>query len=71
MLCLKVFREDASSPSAERPFQTFVSQNEKYFGPFFKIFFGSLKSVAVFLWFLKVSWDILMKRLLTYSGASS
>ena len=71
MLCLKVFREDASFLTAERPCQALALLNEKHFCPFFEFFFGSRKSVAVFLRFLKVSWDVLVKRLLIYSGASS
>ena len=69
--CLKVFREGVSFPAAGRPFQAFAPLTEKHFCPFFESFFRSLKSDAVLLRFLEVSWDVLMKRLLIGLGASS
>ena len=60
--------EDASFPPAERAFQVLAPLNEKHFCPFLEFFFGSLKSVAVFLRFLEVNWDVLMKRLRIYLG---
>ena len=69
--CLKLFREDASLHSAERPFQDLAPLYEKHFCPFLEFFFGNLRSVAVFLRFLEVSWDIFVKRLHIYCGASS
>ena len=69
--CLNLLREDASLLSAERPFQDLAPLNEKHFCPFFEFFFGNLRSVTVFLRFLEVSWDVFVKRLHMYCGASS
>ena len=46
---LKLVRDDASFPSAERPFQALAPLKEKHFWPVFELFLGSLKSVSVFL----------------------
>ena len=69
--CLNPFKDDASLHSAERPFQDLAPLNEKDFCPFLEFFFGNLRSVAVFLRFLEVSWDVFVKRLHMYCGASS
>ena len=49
------------------PVKTF----DYYFGPFLKFFLGNLRSVAVFLRFLEDTWDVFVKRLHMYGGASS
>ena len=63
---LKLVRDDASFPSAERPFQTVAPLKGKQFWPVFELFLGSLKSVSVFLKHLEVSWDALVSRLHMY-----
>ena len=55
--------------SAERPFQDLAPLKEKHFCPFVDFFFGILKSVAEFLRFLDVSWDVFVNRLHMYCGA--
>ena len=62
--------ENASFPAAERPFEALAPLNEKHLCPFVEFSFGSLKSVAAFLRFLEVSWDVLVKRLHIYFEAS-
>ena len=71
MYCLKVLRDDASFPAAERPFEPLAPLKEKRFCPFFEFLLGSLKVVAVFLQFLEVSWDVPVKRLHICFGACS
>ena len=44
-----------------RPLKDLAPLNGKYFCPFLEFFFGNLRSVAVFLSFLEVSWDDLRK----------
>ena len=63
---LKLDRDDASFPSAERPFQILASLKYKHIWSVFKFFFGSLKSFGVFLKHFEVSWDALVKRLHKY-----
>ena len=63
---LKLARDDARFPSAERSFQALAPQKEKHFWPVFKLFLGNLKSVSVFLKHLEVSWDALVNRLHIY-----
>ena len=46
---LKLARDDASFPSAERSFQALAPLKEKHFRPVFELFLGSLKSASVFL----------------------
>ena len=59
---LKLARDEVSFPSAERSFQALASLKEKHFWPAFEFFFGSLKSVSVFLMYLESSWDALVNR---------
>ena len=47
-LSLKIYIEDACLVSAGRLFQSLAPRKEKHFCPFADVFFGSLKSVAVF-----------------------
>ena len=63
---LKLARDEASFPSAERSFQALAPLKEKHFWPVFEFFLGSLKSVSVFLNHLEVSWDALVNRLHIY-----
>ena len=44
--------------SGERPFQDLAPLKEKHFCPFADFLFGTLRSVAEFLRFLEVSWDV-------------
>ena len=71
IVCLKVLREDAFLDSAERPFHSFVPRNEKHFWPFVDIFFGTLRSVFVFLREWIEHCEFLLKRLSRYRGAKS
>ena len=71
MHCLKRFKEDASLHSAERPFQDLARLYEKHFCPLLEFFCGNLTSVDVFLSFLEVSWEVFVKRLHIFCGASS
>ena len=59
---LKVVRDDACFPSAERPFQALAPLKEKHLKLVFELFLGSLKSVSVFRKHLEVSWDVLVDR---------
>ena len=60
---------DACFRSAERLFQDLAALKEKHFCQFVDFFFGILRSVAEFLRFLEVSWDVLVNRLDMYCGA--
>ena len=42
---------------------------EKHFYPFVEFFFGILRSVAEFLRFREVNWDVSVNRLRIYGGA--
>ena len=68
---LKLPREDAFFDSAERLFHSFAPRNEKHFCPFADVFFGSLRSVCVFLRLWAEHWEFLLKRLSMYCGACS
>ena len=60
---LKIDRDDASFPSAKRPFQALAPLKEKYIWPVFEFFFSSLKSVRVVFKHLEVSWNALVKKI--------
>ena len=52
-------------------FQDLAPLYEEYFCPFLKFFFGNFRSVEIFLRILEVIWEVFVKRLHIYCGASS
>ena len=68
---LKLAKDDVSFPSAERSGHALAPLKKKHFWPVFELYFGSLKSVSVFLKHLEVSWDALVNRLHIYGVAYS
>ena len=62
----KLVSYDASFRPTERPFKVLATLKERHFWPVFELFFGSRKSVSVFLKHLDVSWDALVNRLHIY-----
>ena len=68
--CLTTIMEGSCLVSAGRLFHRFAPRYEKHFCPFAEGFFGNFKSVFAFQRVRELHAEFLVKRLLTYCGAS-